>query len=214
MRLSPVGCPGLTLHRRAQKWAASQHWAFRNVPGRSGPAGVKCPPKSGGGKSGQEGHRTPSEGPAPQPSRAPGPPSPTLPTSQVGAPVSHGDHHFGGRNLLEAALDGASVPGHDSLRQADHNLGRKPGWVAECRDPVLPFLRSRGRTKAPWPCDLLAWGMAGLDPSLAGRPHGASCLSQHGAGSTSGLKSHGGRGCTEDSGSPDSYDRFSIRQLG
>lgn len=48
---------------------------------------------------------------------------------------------------------------------------------------------------------MLAWGTAGLDPSLGGRPLRASRLSQHGAGSTSGLKSRGCRGWTGDSGS-------------
>lgn len=71
------------------------------------------------------------KGPLPSPAGPPRPPSPLLSTSQVGAPVSHGDHHFGGRDLLEAALDGAGVPGHDPLRQADHDLGRKPGRVVE-----------------------------------------------------------------------------------
>lgn len=71
--------------------------------------------------------KTPSEGPeAPGLLAWQGPRGthdPSLLTSQVRAPVSHSDHHFGGRNLLEAGLDGAGVPGHDPLRDADHYLG-------------------------------------------------------------------------------------------
>lgn len=36
------------------------------------------------------------KGPLPSPAGPPRPPSPSLPTSQVGAPVSHCDHHFEG----------------------------------------------------------------------------------------------------------------------
>lgn len=96
-----------------------------------GQRGLNALPRVGEASLGKKGTETHLKGLLPSPAGPPRPPSPSLPTSQVGAPVSHGDHHFGGRDLLEAALDGAGVPGHDSLRQVDHDLGRKPGWVVE-----------------------------------------------------------------------------------